>query len=132
MMKIIKEDTMVRKIVLSILALAVLTVLSNNLALASGERLSQKQTVDKIAQTVKPNVFQIKVVTVQGFVENLDIKSMQIRIDGHTYQLHKEVEVTSKDNTVDVNEISIGDFVISTIEGDSVVEVTLVPQEIVD
>lgn len=131
-MKTIKENTVLKKIAFSILAFAVLTVISNNLALASGERLSQKQTVDKIAQTVKPNVFQTKVVTVQGFVENLDMKSMQIRIDGHTYQLHRDVEVISRDNTVNINEISIGDFVISTIEGDSVVKVTLVPQETVD
>jgi hypothetical protein len=71
---------------------------------------------------------QTEVVTVQGFVEYFDKDSMEIRIDGNNYQLHRKTRVISKDKTIDINKISIGDFVIATIKKNFILQIELIPK----
>ena len=85
-----------------------------------------------LAQAKIPVIFKKEVVNVQGFVEYLDLETSEIRIDGHIYQLRKDIPVTSQDKIIKIDEVSEGDFVIAAIKGDLVLEIALAPIKIVE
>ena len=68
-----------------------------------------------------------RVFTLPGVVEFFDLENLEITIEGMNLGIAEDVVVLSEGTSVDLTHVSQGDFVIATVQGNTVKGLTLVP-----
>jgi len=92
-------------------------------------------TISSITLSQKPIFGKTKthttITTTQGFVENVNVKMLKIKIDGRQYRIAKSVRIIYKDLEIPLDKIKIGDFVVISVVNKSIItHITLVNKSI--
>ena len=78
--------------------------------------------------------FASEVVTRSGFVQDIDIKTRQIIVDGQTYEFSEGTKVFLEGRSVSIHRLQKGDFVILSVKKATpiILQITIQPDHLVE